>query len=115
MAGRVVLLLLGTVIMCFASAFYFTADLGVSTYDAVSLVISQKQSKVRFKYCRILADLTCVALGTVLCKISGFSWGEVFTVVGIGTIISAFFMGPLIDFFNVHVAEPFLDGKKKQP
>ena len=111
--GRAVLLILGTVIMCFASAFYFTADLGVSTYDAVSLIISQKQSKVGFKYCRILADLTCVVLGTLLCRISGFSWGEVFTVVGIGTIITAFFMGPLIDFFNVHVAEPFLNGKDR--
>ena len=29
---------LGVVIMCLASAFYFTADLGVSTYDAVSLI-----------------------------------------------------------------------------
>ena len=36
--GRFVLLLTAIVIMCLASAFYFTADLGVSTYDAVSLI-----------------------------------------------------------------------------
>ncbi len=101
---KLFLLLAATVVMCFASALYFTADLGVSTYDAVSLIISQKQTKVSFKYCRILADLTCVILGTLLCLFSGYSWGQVFTVVGLGTIITAFFMGPLIDFFNVHVA-----------
>ena len=30
---------------------------------------------------------------------------------GPGTIITAFFMGPLIEFFNVQVARPFLNGK----
>jgi uncharacterized membrane protein YczE len=37
---RLILLLIGIVVMCLASAFYFTADLGVSTYDAFSLIIS---------------------------------------------------------------------------
>jgi uncharacterized membrane protein YczE len=30
-------------------------------------------------------------------------------MIGVGTIITAFFMGPLIDYFNVHVAQPFLN------
>lgn len=37
MPVRIALLAAGLVILCFASAMYFTADLGVSTYDAVSL------------------------------------------------------------------------------
>lgn len=114
--GRLVLLAIGVVLMCLASAFYFTADLGVSTYDAVSLVISEKQSKIKFRYCRIMSDLVCVLLGGGLCLIGGYHFTEdpsVFTVVGIGTIITAFFMGPLIEFFNVHVARPFLNGKKQ--
>ena len=45
--GRFVLLLTAIVIMCLASAFYFTADLGVSTYDAVSLIWSEKQKRRR--------------------------------------------------------------------
>lgn len=86
--------------MCFGSALYFNADLGVSTYDAVSLVISEKQKKVSFKVCRILSDLICVSLGVLMCKLAHMSWGEVGAVVGIGTIITAFFMGPLISFFS---------------
>ena len=109
LAGRFIMLLIGIVIMCFASAFYFTADLGVSVYDAISLVLSERQDKVPFRFCRIISDLICVLSGTVLCLFSGMSWQEVFGVVGIGTIITAFFMGPLIDFFNVHAARPFLD------
>ena len=111
LAGRVILLLAAVVIMCLASAFYFTADLGVSTYDAVSLIISEKQQKVPFKFCRIISDLTAVVLGTILCLIAGFTFKQITGEVGVGTIITAFFMGPLIEFFNVHVARPFLDGK----
>ncbi len=114
--GRLALLAVGVVLMCLASSFYFTADLGVSTYDAVSLVISEKQSKIKFRYCRIISDLVCVLIGGGLCLIGGYHFTEdpsVFTVVGIGTIITAFFMGPLIEFFNVHVARPFLNGRKR--
>jgi uncharacterized membrane protein YczE len=32
--------------------------------------------------------------------------------VGIGTIITAFFMGPLIEFFNVRIARPLLNAGK---
>ena len=57
---RFLLLLAALVILCLASAFYFTADLGV---------------------------------------------------VGIGTLLTAFYMGPLIAWFRQHAAEPFLRGK----
>lgn len=110
MPGRAVCLLAGIVIMCFASAFYFTADLGVSTYDAISLIVSHTWKIGKFKYNRIISDLICVILGTVIYLMAGGK--HLFASVGAGTIITAFFMGPLIDFFNVHVAEPFLYGKK---
>ena len=108
-AGRFVLLLVAVVIMCLASAFYFTADLGVSTYDAVSLIWSEKQNRIRFQYCRIICDLICVCVGAVLCKIGGIN---LFGEINIGTIITAFFMGPLIAFFNQEVAKPFLCGRE---
>ncbi len=94
------LLVTAIVVMCFGSAMYFNADLGVSTYDAISLMISERQTCVSFKICRILSDLICVTLGVILCRVSGMSWGEVTGVVGIGTVITAFFMGPLISFFS---------------
>lgn len=33
---------IGIVAMCFASAFYYTSDLGVSTYDAIPLFLAKK-------------------------------------------------------------------------
>lgn len=110
---RIIILLIAIVILCLSSALYFTADLGVSTYDAVALVWSQRQSKIRFAYCRVICDLICVALGIALLLIAGKNFAEIFGSVGIGTIITAFFMGPLITFFNVRVAQPML-GKHKE-
>ena len=107
---RLGLLSVAIVIMCLASAFYFTANLGVSTYDAVSLIWSEKQERIPFQYCRIICDFICVLLGAVLCKAGNV---EVLGVIGIGTIITAFFMGPMIEFFNRRVARPFLYGKNK--
>ena len=110
-AGRILLLVIAVVIMCLASAFYFTADLDVSTYDAVSLIWSEKQSRIRFQYCRIICDVLCVIAGAVLCRIGGVN---VFGEVNIGTVITAFFMGPLIAFFKEKIARPFLNqGRKK--
>lgn len=100
MIVRIGLMVAAVVILCFASAMYFTASLGVSTYDAVALILEERKLG-KFKYLRIATDCICVAIG--------FAFGA---IVGVGTLVTAFFMGPLIDFFNVHVARPFLYGKQ---
>lgn len=96
---RVLLLIIAVVVMCFASSLYMTSDLGVSVYDAIPIIISNR-SKRPFRFCRIGCDLICVIIGT-LCGL----------LPGLGTLITAFFMGPLIEFFNVKFSRPLLDGK----
>ena len=113
MVTRVICLVVGVVIICFGSAFYMTADLGVSTYDAVALIISGTWKKGKFQYVRIITDLVCVALGVGLFLLAGGSVSAIPTIAGIGTIVTAFFMGPLIEFFNVHVARPILKDKEE--
>ena len=105
---RLLILVIAIVILCLASSLYFTADLGVSTYDAVALVWSQRQSRIPFAACRVICDCICVVTGTVLLLLSGGGAAIVLGSVGIGTIITAFFMGPLITFFNTHLAQPLL-------
>lgn len=112
--GRMLCLLIGIVMICFSSAFYFVADLGVSTYDAVALIITETWKKGKFRYVRISTDLVCVLLGAAMLLISGASMTELMAMVGAGTIITAFFMGPLIEVFRKYVAEPFLYGKDKK-
>ena len=105
---RLACLLVAIVIICFGSAFYMTANLGVSTYDAVAIVFSSKWRIGKFQYVRIFTDVVCVILGSVIFVIGGGAFKEIPTIVGVGTIITAFFMGPLIEFFNVKIARPFL-------
>ena len=107
-AVRAALFLPALVILSLASALYITADLGVSTYDAVALVWSERQKRIPFQFCRILTDSVCVIAGAVLCLLSGMRFVQIFGVVGIGTVITAFSMGPMIAFFNRHVAQPIL-------
>ena len=105
---RLACLLIAIVIICFGSAFYMTANLGVSTYDAVAIVFSSKWKIGKFQYVRIFTDVVCVVLGSVIFIIAGGTFKEIPTIVGVGTIITAFFMGPLIEFFDVKIARPFL-------
>lgn len=109
MITRALCLIIGIVIICFGSAFYMTADLGVSTYDAVAIALAYKWKVAKFKFCRITTDLICVISGIIIFLIGGGSFSEIPTIVGIGTIITAFFMGPLIELFNDKIARPFLN------
>ena len=98
--GRLLLLAAALVLLCFSSALYFNADLGVSTYDAVSRVAAARQKRVPFRWCRIISDLVCVLIAAVLLRSAGRSWSEITAFIGVATIITAFFMGPLISFFS---------------
>lgn len=108
LAVRVACLMIGIVVICFGSALYMTADCGVSTYDALAIVLSEKWKLARFQYCRIGTDVICVIGGVILFLITGGTVATIPTMAGPGTIITAFFMGPLIEVFNVYVARPLL-------
>ncbi len=110
---RLFCLIIAIVIICFGSAFYMTADLGVSTYDAVAIVLSSKWKVAKFKYCRITTDLICVVAGITIFFLGGGTLAQIPTIVGVGTIITAFFMGPLIELFNDKIARPFLNRTKE--
>ena len=105
LAGQIASLVAGIVLSCLAAALYYTADLGVSTYDAIPLHISDRKPKLLgrvlpFRAVRILSDLVCTGIGVALGA-----------PVGVGTVITALFMGPLITFFRRTVSEPLLHGR----
>ena len=108
---RIICLIVGIVVVCISLSLYMTADLGVSTYDAVALVLVNKYEIGQFKYVRICTDVVCVALGGILFLLGGGKVSEIPTIAGIGTIVTAFFMGPLVEFFNKKIARPILKEK----
>ena len=108
MALRVGFIAFGIIMLCIGSSLYMTANLGVSTYDAVAIVMSKKWKWGPFKYVRICTDLVCVVMGGLLIYLSSGSVSEIAASIGVGTIVTAFFMGPLISFFNERIAKPML-------
>ena len=112
MVTRMISFVFGFVFLCLGSSLYITADLGVSTYDAIALIMSGKWKMGKFKYIRICTDLVCIVIGIALYMMSGGAVSGIVTFVGAGTVLTAFFMGPLIDVFNRTVAVPMLKGKQ---
>ena len=110
---RITSLVFGFVALCFGSSVYMTADLGVSTYDAVALIMANKWKLGKFKYIRIATDAVCVVLGITIFLLGDGKISAIPTFVGLGTILAASSMGPLIDFFNRKVSIPFLEKAKK--
>lgn len=101
-AVRVIYFIVSILLITFASAVIYTADMGVSTYDWIALRTAEVQKKVPFKWCRVGTDLVCVIIGLVFAIIPG-----------IGTIVTAFLLGPLVSFFRTYCSEPFLYGKNQ--
>ena len=101
-AVRVIYFIVSILLITFASAVIYTADMGVSTYDWIALKTAEVQKKVSFKWCRVGTDLVCVIVGLV------------FSIIpGVGTIVTAFLLGPLVSFFRTYCSEPFLYGKSE--
>lgn len=95
---RISMMVIGLLLISVSSALYYTANLGVSPYDAQALTIAAK-TPVPFKFSRVATDLVCVAVGFTL-------GGD----LGVGTILIAFCMGPFIQVCREKVSEPILEG-----
>ena len=102
------------VLLCFSASLYITADMGVSAYDAVALILTNKFHLGKFKFVRITTDVICVVVG-VSCYIISCGTRGLGTVVGVATVVTAFGMGPFIDWFNRRLVEPFFYRDHERP
>ncbi len=100
----VLIVFVGVVICSFGLSLYQTSDVGVAPYDALSLITQKKLPKIPYFWHRMFDD----ALAAV---ISLMATG--FTNIGLGSIVSAFGLGPFIHFFNKHFSEKLLKNLQK--
>ena len=84
---NLIVLAVGCVILALGMTIVIKSDAGTGPNDLVALVISDKSHR-RFGVVRILVDVSFVAVGFLL---GG--------TVGVGTVICAFLVGPVADFF----------------
>lgn len=107
---RLLLLVVGTLILCLGASLYMTADLGVAPYDALSIMMSDHIEKLPFSVARIITDVICVIVGLIFGTFLGsYPFG---TIIGLGTVLTAFGTGPFIDFFNKTISA-WIVGKKQ--
>jgi len=98
--ARVALMASGIVVVCFGTALYTRSGLGISPYDALWFILTHK-THWNYRIVKIMLDCTTTAIG--------FAFGG---VLGIATVIIAFFMGPLVGWFNIHICGPLLHAEE---
>lgn len=99
--GRFLMLIPSVLIVSLSVALYQTAKVGVSPYDAASLIMTERLPLPYF-WNRIITDSLCTILTLV--------WGG---IAGLGTLFCALGLGPFITFFTKKVAEPLCGYKKE--
>jgi len=93
MLRRVVTVLVGVIVTSFGVSLYQTPNAGVAPYDSISLITAKSRPLIPYFWHRIATDAVCA----VICFLAG-------GIIGLGTLVSAFGLGPIVHFFNVHVA-----------
>ena len=107
---RTAALIIGCVFAGLGVSFYMVAEMGIAPYDSVAIIIEEvTKGRIQFQYARVLSDVTVVITGVVFCLMSG---GNLWLIIGIGTICNALFNGPLIQFFKAHVAQPIMNSSR---
>lgn len=93
---QTLLFAVGIGVFCLGAALYMQAGLGTSPYDAIAPMIVDHTS-APYRGIRGTQDVAFLLLAT------GFH-GQ----IGPGTVVTAFFTGPLIQFFTRTVSEPLM-------
>lgn len=105
---RLFLLCIGMCIMVFSTSFYISCEMGMGAYDALGYIVERVSGKIPFKWARVGIDSVCVIIAWIIAKSDGTQW----EIIGIGTVIMAFCIGPLLTFFIEKIARPVVNQVK---
>lgn len=94
---RVVIVAIGVVVCSFGVSLYQTSKVGVAPYDSLSLIMRENFPKISYFWHRMFTDALCA----LICFLAG-------GIVGLGTLVSALGLGPIIHFFDVNFTEKLL-------
>lgn len=90
MVVRILFSLLGLVFLSSGVALYTEAKEGVAPYDALPIILmDQSSGRLTYRLARMIVDISLSIIGLLLGA-----------TVGINTIVTAFFLGPFIQFFR---------------
>ena len=90
-------MIIGVIFTCLGISLYQSSEAGVAPYDSVSIIMAERIEKLPYFWARIITDALCA----LACYLSG-------GLLGLGTIVCAFGLGPVTHFFNKTVSEPLM-------
>lgn len=99
--SQLIFMALGVFLLSLSASLYFNCNLGVSPYDALGFVM-EDNVKIKYKWSRVITDLLCTGVA--------FALGG---PIGIGTVVTAFCMGPIIAFCDVNISKKVLEARYK--
>lgn len=90
---RTAIVFIGVIVISLGVSLYQTSAAGIAPYDSLALITSKKWTKFPYFWHRIFTDGFCA----FICFLTG-------GIVGLGTLVSAFGLGPFVQFFDTHLS-----------
>lgn len=97
--AKLFILIPGIILIGLGVSLYQTSDMGISPYDSLAIIGTDKFPLPYF-WTRIIFDSICV----FFCFITG-------GLIGIGTLITALCLGPVVSIFNKTISEKLIPKK----
>lgn len=85
---QLVYLIMGVPVISFGVSLYQASDSGIAPFDSMSLIMDEHMP-LRYFWCRLITDFLCA----FVCFLAG-------GLLGLGTLVAAFCLGPFIHFYN---------------
>ena len=97
MFQRILTVCVGVVVTSLGVSMYQLSRQGVAPYDSISLIMTERFPKISYFWHRISNDALCA----LICWLAG-------GIVGLGTLVSAFGLGPVVQFFDTYFTSKLL-------
>lgn len=98
LSQRILIVCIGVIVTSFGVSMYQLPKQGVAPYDSMSLIMTERLKKIPYFWNRVATDAFCA----LICWLSG-------GIVGLGTLVSAFGLGPFVQFFDTHFTSKLLE------
>ena len=94
LGSQLITLVIAVLIQSLGLSLYQSSDAGISPYDSLALILTERFPKVPYFFNRVLMDGICA----VICWRFG-------GLIGIGMLVAMFGLGPVISIFNKCISE----------
>lgn len=98
LSQRILIVCIGVIVTSFGVSMYQLPKQGVAPYDSMSLIMTERLKKIPYFWNRVVTDAFCA----LICWLAG-------GIVGLGTLVSAFGLGPFVQFFDTYFTSKLLE------